>query len=85
MQFDVIVGHNALFDRPDKGELVERLAAYLAPEGVLSLAERAPWHTQRIYRLVETGALDADLVRRWQEAEEAITERCRSAGELGRG
>ena len=72
VRFDAIVGYNALFDRPDKAELVQGLAAYLAPGGVLSLAERAPRHTQRIYRLVDTGALDADLVRRWQEAEEAI-------------
>jgi putative ATPase len=72
LRFDAIVGYNALFDQPDKVELVPRLAEFLAPEGVLSLAERAPRHTQRIYRLVDASSLEADLVRRWQEAEEAI-------------
>jgi putative ATPase len=39
---------------------------------VISLAERVPAATQRIYRLVDSNRLDAGLIARWQAAEEEI-------------
>ncbi len=70
--FDAIVGHNALIDEADKAGAFALLAALLGPQGVISLAERVPAATQRIYRLLDTSRLPADLVGRWQAAEEAI-------------
>ncbi len=73
--FDAIVGVNALLDHPDKPAAAALLAGLLAPDGRISLAERIPRHTQRLYRLAEPRTLDADLVARWQAAEEAIYHR----------
>ena len=72
LHFDAIVGYNSIFDDADKAAACATLASLLAPGGVLSLAERVPQHTQRLYRLVDAGTLDADLVARWQAAEESI-------------
>ena len=55
--FDAIVGHNALIDEAEKGAAFGLLAGLLGPDGVISLAERVPAATQRIYRLVDTGRL----------------------------
>ena len=66
------MGYNALIDEADKAAAFGLLAGLLGPDGVISLAERVPAATQRIYRLVDTGRLDPDLVARWQAAEEAI-------------
>lgn len=66
------MGYNALLDEADKGAVLRLLATLLTPEGSLSLAERVPRRTQRIYRLVDATGIDGDLWRRWQEAEEAI-------------
>ena len=72
LHFDAVVGYNAIFDDPDKPVACATLAGLLAPGGVLSLAERVPKHTQRLYRLVDARSLDAELVARWQAAEESI-------------
>ncbi len=72
LRFDAIVGHNALFDLPDKAAVFGLLTTLLAERGVISLAERIPRHTQRIYRLAKTDDLPPELVTRWAEAEEAI-------------
>ncbi len=72
LAFDAIVGYNALIDEADRAAAFGLLAGLLGPEGVISLAERVPAATQRIYRLVDTSRLDPDLVVRWQAAEEAI-------------
>jgi putative ATPase len=72
LRFDVIVGYNALFDLADKPAAMQLLAELLAPNGLISLAERAPRHTQRIYGLANVSSLDADLLERWRGAEEAI-------------
>ena len=71
-QFDAVVGYNALFDQPDKPALFSLLASLLAPQGYLSLAERIPRHTQRIYQLVDLTELGADVTARLMQAEEAI-------------
>ncbi|MFN3980444.1 MAG: AAA family ATPase, partial [Caldilinea sp.] len=72
LRFDAIVGHNALLDEADKGAVCQLLAELLAPGGVISLAERVPRHTQRLYALVDSRELAADVVERWRQAEEAI-------------
>ncbi len=48
------------------------VAELLAPSGVVSLADRIPRHTQRLYALVDLGGLDADVAERLRTAEEAI-------------
>jgi putative ATPase len=70
--FDAIVGYNALFDEADKAGALHTLARLLKPDGVVSLAERVPRHTQRIYALVTATELEPALVDRWAAAEEAI-------------
>jgi putative ATPase len=72
LPFDAIVGYNALLDAADKAAAMQMLAALLAPQGVLVLAERAPRYTQRLHRLVDLTALGAELAERVIAAEEAI-------------
>ena len=72
LRFDAIVGYNALLDEADKPAACRLLAALLAPGGAISIAERVPRHTQRLYALIDNRELDADLVTRWQQAEESI-------------
>jgi len=71
-RFDAVVGYNALFDQPNKSALFKLLASLLAPQGYLSLAERIPQHTQRLYQLVDLTELGNDLSTRLIQAEEAI-------------
>jgi putative ATPase len=71
-RFDALVGINALLDAPDKSAAAALLAGLLAEGGVISLAERIPCHTQRLYALVDASALPANLTARWHAAEEAI-------------
>ena len=66
------MGYNALIDEADKAAALALLAGLLAPTGVISLAERVPAETQRIYRLMDTAKLPPDLAARWAAAEEAI-------------
>ncbi len=44
----------------------------MAPHGVISLAERIPRATQRLYALFEPDILAPDQMERWRQAEEAI-------------
>jgi putative ATPase len=44
----------------------------LQPDGIIVLAEAVPRHTQRLYRLLNSDWLDADLYQRLAVAEEAI-------------
>lgn len=71
-QFDALVGYNTLFDQAEKPALCQLLAMVVAPTGVISLAERLPRHTQRLYRLVDLTELGEDVTARLIEAEEAI-------------
>jgi putative ATPase len=73
--FDAVVGYNALIDEADKAASFALMGGLLGPGGVISLAERVPAATQRIYRLVDARRLDADLLARWGAAEEAIYDR----------
>ena len=70
--FDAIIGYNALFDLADKTAAVALLVPLLGPRGTLSLAERVPRHTQRLYQLVDLAELGESVAARVVEAEEAI-------------
>jgi putative ATPase len=74
--FDAIVGHNVLVDVEEKDAAVALIAAMIAPGGSVSLAERIPRHTQRLYKLLALSGPNADLgdelAVRLIAAEEAI-------------
>jgi putative ATPase len=72
--FDAVTGHNVLVDVADKAAMVALIAATLAPDGTISLAERIPRHTQRLYKLLELSgaAVGDELAARLIAAEEAI-------------
>jgi putative ATPase len=74
--FDGIVGHNILVDVEDKATAVTLIATRLASNGTISLAERIPRHTQRLYKLLElteaNNDLGDELAARLIKAEEAI-------------
>lgn len=53
-------------------QIAQWLAGLLRPGGIISLAEPAPRHTQRIYALVDLSSLGAALAAKAQDAEEAI-------------
>ncbi|MCS6825674.1 MAG: AAA family ATPase [Caldilinea sp.] len=72
LRFDAIVGYNALLDESDKYAACRLLAELLASRGVISLAERIPRYTQRLYALFEQDSLAPHLMERWRQAEEAI-------------
>jgi len=72
LRFNAIVGYNALFDQPEKRAVVELLLTHLTAEGRISLAERIPRHTQRLYQLVDLTELGQSLAAAVEAAEEAI-------------
>jgi putative ATPase len=70
--FNAIVGYNSLLDIADRATVVQELHGLLDQHGVLSIAERVPRHTQRLYRLLDLTALESDLARRLVAVEESI-------------
>lgn len=72
MRFDAIVGYNALLDETDKHSACRLLVDLLTPHGVISLAERIPRATQRLYALFAPDVLPSEQMERWRQAEEAI-------------
>jgi putative ATPase len=70
VKFDWIVGRNALSEEVNKEEIVQQLGEVLAPQGQIMLVERLPQQGQRLYQWVS--GVDAELMERWQVAEEAI-------------
>ncbi|BAZ34019.1 recombination factor protein RarA/unknown domain fusion protein (plasmid) [Cylindrospermum sp. NIES-4074] len=72
VQFDCIIGRNALLNEPDKMAAAQVLAQLLPQSGRLVLAETVPRHTQRLYRLLDRQKLDAKLCDRLVTAEEAM-------------
>jgi putative ATPase len=84
IQFDCILGYNALMREPDKLACVRQLAKSLQSDGTIALYESIPRHTQRIYKLFNLSAIDLSedlsenlsksLGDRWVQAEEAIYE-----------
>ena len=72
VQFDCILGRNALLHEEDKASIIQSLLPYLSPQGLFILAETIPRHAQRLYRLLDPTGLDKKLYKRWVEAEESI-------------
>jgi len=72
VQFDCIIGRNALMSEPDKIIAAQVLAKLISPGGRLVLAETVQRYTQRFYRLLEPDCLDAQLYKKLTLAEEAI-------------
>jgi len=72
VRFDAIVGRNALLGSVDKEAALAHLAAKLAADGWLALAETIPRHTQRIYALGDRVLLPSGLAERLVAAEESI-------------
>lgn len=72
VQFDCIMGRNALMSESDKVIVAENLARLIPQTGKLVLAETVQRYTQRFYRLLEPNWLDAQLYQKLILAEEAI-------------
>lgn len=72
MQFDCIVGRNALMSEPDKLVAAQNLAQLIPQAGKLVLAETVPRYTQRLYRLLQPHPLDANLYKKLVAAEKAL-------------
>ncbi|KAM3100523.1 AAA family ATPase [Phormidesmis sp. 146-35] len=71
-RFDRILGRNALQSASDKAIVLTQIARLLQPQGVLVLAESIPRQAQRLYRLLNPTWLEAELLDRLAQAEEAI-------------
>ncbi len=72
LQFDAIVGRNALGPLPDKAQALQLLSRWLCPGGRLSLVETIVRYSQRLYELVDLSPLENDLRQRIIEAEEEV-------------
>ena len=72
IQFDWIVGRNALSDLSNRAAVVKQLSSVLAPQGQIVLAERLPKFSQRLYEWSPN--LAQALFASWQAAEDAIYE-----------
>ncbi|MBD3391546.1 MAG: AAA family ATPase [Chitinivibrionales bacterium] len=68
--FDVIIGRNVVFDRPDKLDMIRRALGLAAGKGVVVLAETIPSGGQRLFKLVrfESGKIAA----RFRESENEL-------------
>lgn len=72
LRFERIVGRNAFAQAVNRDRFVETLQPLLAPDGVVLLAEAIPRYSQRISALVDHASLSRAMVKRWQQAEEAM-------------
>jgi putative ATPase len=72
VQFDCIMGRNALMSESDKVIVAQNLARLIPQTGKLVLAETVQRYTQRFYRLLEPDWLNAQLYQKLILAEEAI-------------
>ncbi|MCG6138756.1 MAG: AAA family ATPase [Nostoc sp. LLA-1] len=72
LQFDCIMGRNALMSESDKVNVAQNLATLIPQTGKLVLAETVQRYTQRFYRLLEPDWLDPQLYQKLILAEEAI-------------
>ncbi len=71
VQFDWIIGRNALSDQQDKKVIAKQLQKALAPQGQVILTERLSKDSQRLYKWLPT-LLDETLYSRWKTAEDDI-------------
>lgn len=72
IQFDCILGRNALAHAPDPGAILQILKPHLAPQGKLVLIESIGRRSQCLYRWLDPHWLTPQLYERLVEAEEAI-------------
>jgi putative ATPase len=72
IQFDHILGRNALLQEGDRLSILNSLIQLLRPDGSLTLAETIPRHTQRLYRLLDSERFSKKLLNRLIKAEESI-------------
>ena len=72
LQFDVVIGRNVLTRSDQWTTRLRLLRAALSPGGMLSLAERFPRASQRLYRLVDPAVVPVAVASRWAAAEEAM-------------
>ncbi|HEY9657569.1 MAG TPA: hypothetical protein V6C65_03830, partial [Allocoleopsis sp.] len=72
LRFDRMIGRNALMAQFDKARLLQELKPWLRQAGAIVLAETVPYHTQRLYRLLESEWVSSRLYKRWVKAEEAL-------------
>ncbi|MCG9892454.1 MAG: AAA family ATPase [Thermosynechococcaceae cyanobacterium MS004] len=71
VQFDWILGRNALSDADNKIAIAEQLKQILAAQGRVVFAERLPKNSQRLYEWLSS-TQTGKLYDRWQSAEELI-------------
>ncbi|MEZ4471103.1 MAG: AAA family ATPase [bacterium] len=75
LRFDRVLAHDLLGGHLERlGDLPAVLAARLAPQGRVVLAEPVPRLAQRLSQLVPPDGLPAALHTRWRDAEEALHE-----------
>ncbi len=72
LRFDHITGRNTLTRIGDRPARFAALKPFLRREGLISVGEVVPAYTQRLYRLLDTEALEAGLFEKLAEAEEKI-------------
>jgi len=72
VQFDCIIGRNALMTEPKKLQAARTLAQLIPSGGKLVIAETIPRYTQRLYRLLQPHSLDDKFYERLIAAEEAM-------------
>jgi putative ATPase len=72
LQFDRIIGRNALMNQPDKPTIIQHITQWLRPAGQIILAETLPRQSQRLSQLLNPTSLSTDQLTRWQQAEAAL-------------
>ncbi|MBN2449587.1 MAG: AAA family ATPase [Lentisphaeria bacterium] len=72
VRFELAIGRNVLLEETDRTAALRAVARSLAAGGGLTLAESVPRHAPRLYDMVDTTTLGAELAARLRQAEEAI-------------
>ncbi|WP_017296696.1 AAA family ATPase [Nodosilinea nodulosa] len=72
VRFERIVGRNTFSQVVNRDRFIAIVQQFLAPGGVVLLAETIPRHSQRISALVREDTLSKALGKRWHQADEAI-------------
>jgi len=74
LRCDLILGRNALGQTTNREQAIQSLKTLLAADGSIALAETIPRYSQRISALVDTSGFPKALAKRWQKADETITQ-----------
>ena len=72
LRFDAVIGRNALGGIADKAAAIGALFRVLADGAQISLVETVTFHSQRLYKLVDTAALGDQTTTALIKAEETI-------------